>query len=154
MLPIDASVYSQQPTKIGHPDSHVCVLIVEDEGGVRSYKLERAIYTIGRSPEAHIRLYGKTCSRKQATLIQTHHSPRSDQNGPTSDATHHHSVIARVTATGATDSSPHLTASHQQMRARSYKIFDGDLASQRPSANGTVVNGYQGKRKKKESVIC
>lgn len=88
------------------PGAYVCVLIVEDESGTRSYKLDRATYSIGRSSEASIQIKGKTCSRRQATLVQTQGRSGTPKSLP------------------------------------SYKIFDGDLSTQHPSANGTLVNGY------------
>lgn len=98
----------------GHdPSTYVCVLILEDASGMRSYKLDRATYSIGRSIEASIQIQGKTCSRKHATLVQAQGRLGSIQvpDGP-------------------------------RRGLMSYKLFDGDLATHRPSANGTLVNGY------------
>ncbi|WP_353258928.1 FHA domain-containing protein [Prochlorothrix hollandica] len=87
-------------------ESPVSILVVEDPQGVRSYKLDKAIYVIGRSPMANIMIQGRTCSRKHSTLIQS----------------------KAVFSDGG--------ASHL-----SYKLFDGDVQTKTPSANGTLVNG-------------
>lgn len=45
-------------------------LIVEDQNGIRVYRLNQSIYTVGRSRDADIRLYCEKSSRNQATLVR------------------------------------------------------------------------------------
>lgn len=46
------------------------LLIIEDEKGRKEFPLEDSVYSIGRDPDADIRLFSQFVSRRHATLVR------------------------------------------------------------------------------------
>ena len=53
-----------------HEVTQVHVLLVQDRHGARAYRLDRAIFTLGRSQKADIQIVGHAVSRIHATLFR------------------------------------------------------------------------------------
>ncbi|HBL13199.1 MAG TPA: phosphopeptide-binding protein [Cyanobacteria bacterium UBA11162] len=50
--------------------NHTYLLIIEDDKGRREFPLKESVYSIGRDPEADIRLASQFVSRRHATLVR------------------------------------------------------------------------------------